>query len=252
MGDEAPLEIMDQENQSRVSTRMAAHPSKPVPLEKASSEILPGYNYSEVEPRPHTLSYMVPAPPRWCYKYKVGRMYVCRAEKITSELGEPEIKIRCMLGACWPMTFITMGIISIISLSALWTFLPRLNFMWHLAAMLILGTNLVALGLTGTVDPGIVRRDPEDMEREPDIRTRRWSNMAKAYIRKNEAFCEESQVIVRGMDHFCPWTGTVIAEGNMPYFQMFLGSLCTLLGFVALVAFTSSLTIAAGRKPNPL
>jgi uncharacterized membrane protein len=39
----------------------------------------------------------------------------------------------------------------------------------------------------------------------------------------------ESQVLIRNIDHFCPWTGTVIAGGNLWSFYVFTTSLCALI-----------------------
>ncbi|GAB5357198.1 hypothetical protein AAMO2058_000353600 [Amorphochlora amoebiformis] len=195
------------------------------------------YNYPEIEARPHTLTYMVPAPPRCCYKFKVGRMYVVSSKKIITD-GDTKIKILCMLGACWPMTFVTMAIIGGLSIFVLSGFLPKLGLVWTLGAFVLLGSNLAALALTGTTDPGIVRRKNGDLELQ-DVKARRWSASGQTWVRKGESFCEESQVVVEDMDHFCPWTGTVIAGGNMIYFQVFIASLCTLLGFVALTCFVA-------------
>ena len=38
----------------------------------------------------------------------------------------------------------------------------------------------------------------------------------------NVEFCQESRVLVRDIDHFCPWTGTTIAGGNIRYFYSFI------------------------------
>mmetsp|Transcript_13116 Transcript_13116/g.32145 ORF Transcript_13116/g.32145 Transcript_13116/m.32145 type:complete len:272 (+) Transcript_13116:234-1049(+) len=205
-------------------------------LQEPGPDSLPGYHYPAVNASSHTLSYMVPAPPRFCYKYKVGRMYVCSTKNVVSDSGETQLKITCMLGACWPMTFVTMALISAITLFALSGFLPQLGIVWTIATFVVLGTNLISLGLTGMQDPGIVRTR-SDVE-APDVK-RRWNSRAQRYIRRGEAYCEESQVVVEEMDHFCPWTGTVIAGGNMMYFQIFLTSLCSLMGFIALVCFMS-------------
>jgi hypothetical protein len=36
-------------------------------------------------------------------------------------------------------------------------------------------------------------------------------------------------VLVDGYDHTCPWTGTAIGAGNLPYFYAFTSAICPLL-----------------------
>mmetsp|Transcript_15206 Transcript_15206/g.23016 ORF Transcript_15206/g.23016 Transcript_15206/m.23016 type:complete len:212 (-) Transcript_15206:128-763(-) len=200
------------------------------------------FNYPETEARSHTLSYMVPPPPRCFYQFKIGRMYVVSAKRVVDETGGTVTKIKCILGACWPMTFITMAVIAAVSFIALSGFLEKLGFIWTIAAIFLIGSTLGSLMLTGISDPGIVPRK-QAMDVEGQDLKRRWM----PGIKKGNSYCDESQVVVKNMDHFCPWTGTVIADGNMIFFQVFIASLCTLLGFIAVVCFVS---VSGKRVPH--
>lgn len=61
-----------------------------------------------------------------------------------------------------------------------------------------------------------------------------WFNKSK----RRTVFVGEAQVVVAEVDHFCPWTGTVIAAGNMGRFTVFTSSLCVLIIFTIVVGFT--------------
>ena len=49
-----------------------------------------------------------------------------------------------------------------------------------------------------------------------------WSDQAKAYRLRGVQYCNETQTLIKDIDHFCPWTGTTIASGNIMYFYWFL------------------------------
>ena len=58
----------------------------------------------------------------------------------------------------------------------------------------------------------------------------------------------ETRVLAYQIDHFCPWTGTLIARDNMPYFQAFTGSLlCACIGVGAICVI--GLTMAVSNTP---
>lgn len=57
------------------------------------------------------------------------------------------------------------------------------------------------------------------------------------------------QVLVHGYDHFCPWTGTTIAGGNMTAFKIFITFLCSLCAFVAIVGI-SAVSMTALEKSH--
>ena len=51
---------------------------------------------------------------------------------------------------------------------------------------------------------------------------------------------EEMTILVEELDHFCPWTGTVIAKRNLGAFQMFL---CLLLALLVYAAHYSAVAV---------
>jgi hypothetical protein len=52
-----------------------------------------------------------------------------------------------------------------------------------------------------------------------------WSQDAQAFRPRGVVFCSESGVLIRELDHFCPWTGTTIGGGNIKCFYWFLLSI---------------------------
>ena len=67
----------------------------------------------------------------------------------------------------------------------------------------------LALGFylaTACRDPGLVPRSAE-----PNSAAARWSAHADSYIEPNAAWATEGNVIVKGYDHMCVWTGRACA-----------------------------------------
>ena len=64
--------------------------------------------------------------------------------------------------------------------------------------------------------------------------------ISQSYIPPGATYCQESQVIVYDYDHFCLWTGTTIAGGNMNYFSCFVSSLGILCVFVMFLSIAGS------------
>lgn len=56
-----------------------------------------------------------------------------------------------------------------------------------------------------------------------------WSGQAQSYRKPGVAYCSETRVLIQDIDHFCPWTGTTIAVGNLRCFHAFLCSIMLLL-----------------------
>ena len=106
----------------------------------------------------------------------------------------------------------------ICGLSMLVTFLSSLCWLvldsaWDHKSNFVSGS----LACAGCSDPGIEPRRTE-MLCEEWI----WDESAQSYRPDNVEFCQESRVLVRDIDHFCPWTGTTIAGGNIRYFYSFI------------------------------
>jgi hypothetical protein len=139
-----------------------------------------------------------------------------------------------MVPACWPMFLFTECLILGISLLAYISFLPYLNWFWWFLSIFMLSFVSGSLFKTATADPGIVPRvlvQPEE--------TWRWNERAQSYHPPNVVYCRESGILVYGMDHFCPWTGTTIAGGNIRYFYMFLAGVFLQMMYVTLLMFVS-------------
>ena len=66
-----------------------------------------------------------------------------------------------------------------------------------------------------------------------------WSDQAKAYRMRGVQYCNETQTLIKDIDHFCPWTGTTIASGNIVYFYWFLFSLFVHMGATFSAMFAS-------------
>ena len=224
----------------------------------SSGDSVPGFEYPfNAAARELAISGSVPRPPGCCGLLRwrrVGAMSVLLWDK-----GPPS-RIRCVLGSCWPMLFFTMSLIVCATGFVLAGVLPRVSFVWTVGACFMITLTIGALALTGMSDPGIVpRADVESRAAQGGpvgaSSRRRWLKRQRLLLGPREGYCDESQVVVREFDHFCPWTGTVIAGGNMVYFQVFLMSLCSLIGFIATVYFVALSSGAIGRhatKAGPI
>jgi hypothetical protein len=156
-------------------------------------------------------------PPPCCYKRKIGRMYVC-AE--TSE-GKPT----CLFGACWPMTFVTWALISLPVIGVSFIVIPPMqNTIAQVICVLLTVTIVliysITLFCTGFSDPGIFKRHKDPVDG--------WTyhTSTNSYRPRGVVFCSESQLLVHDIDHFCPWTGTTIAKGNLKCFGVFVTMVC--------------------------
>jgi len=67
--------------------------------------------------------------------------------------------------------------------------------------------------LTLAVSPGLVPRSTTDVETGM-----RWESNTQSFISPGVTFAREGGVLVRGYDHFCVWTGTLIGAKNMDNF----------------------------------
>lgn len=163
-----------------------------------------------------------------CPGRKVGKIRILY-ETRTSE-GRP--KFLCVLGAWWPMHIFTQSLIIGISLGCYISFFPCLEWYICLPATLTLIALVTALALTGFTDPGIQPRYSR-----PPQESWRWSEPAQSYRAPGVVYCSESGVLVKDIDHFCPWTGTTIAGGNIRYFYAFICMLFTQLLTLMMVLF---------------
>jgi hypothetical protein len=216
-GDEVLIEV-----QQADAGAAGAGTAATVPLDPAACLPDPArvYRYPVYTPDRYCISAQVPAPPRFLYVRRIGRMYVLRERRDKSGLPQPV----CMTGPCWPMVVVTLGLIVGISMAVFFGFFPD-DKVW-LAAIYLSGVaiTVVSFLLTACRDPGVQR-----IHERPVDQNWTFSEQAQSYRPPGAVYEVESQVLIRNIDHFCPWTGTVIAGGNLWSFYVFTTSLCTLI-----------------------
>ena len=166
------------------------------------------------------------------HKRRVGKLIILW-EKTNAITGTPTFV--CVLPACWAMTLFTECLIVGISLLAYTSSLPYLSYGWWLVSFLVLLYSAGSLFKTATTDPGIVPR----VQIQPD-ESWTWCERAQSYRAPGVVFCNESGILVKEMDHFCPWTGTTIAGGNIKYFYMFLSGIFIQMMYVVFLIFMSA------------
>ena len=177
---------------------------------------------------------------------RVGKLYVCCVKNGEGKLvtnnnrGNMTLRpkdLKWTVGPCWPMLLCTYSLIIGISSTVYISYLPTLPWIFSVGGLLLLGIVVIALTKTACGNPGILPRVttvPEGEERW------RWNDSAQSYVPPGATYCQESQVIVYDYDHFCPWTGTTIAGGNMSAFSCFVSSLGILCVFVMFLAVAGS------------
>ena len=177
---------------------------------------------------------------------RVGKLYVCCVKnesgydknndgnKKRVQLKAKDLK--CTVGPCWPMLLCTYSLIIGISSAAYFSYLPMLPWIFSFGGVTLLCVVVFALTKTACSNPGILPRVSE----APEGEDWRWNDSAQSYIPPGATYCQESQVIVYDYDHFCPWTGTTIAGGNMNYFSCFVSSLGILCVFVMFLSIAGS------------
>ena len=160
-------------------------------------------------------------------------------------------QIMCVLGPCWPMVFVTTGLIICVSLFVFSSFFSYISGFLVVASVGSLVLTLLSFFMTACRDPGVVPRWPKRYEDElnhtyghSEILTGRrewfWSEQAHSLRTRGIQFDSETQVLARDVDHFCPWTGTLIASGNIKPFYVFVASLLVLSVMLVVVSVAAS------------
>lgn len=139
--------------------------------------------------------------------------------------------IQCVVGPCWPMLFVTLGLILGISLAV---FFGLFRFTeWYIKGPLLgmLLVTVVSYLWTACRDPGIQRMYDHKVRSD-------WTycQQAQTYRKPGAVYDLESQVVVEEIDHFCPWIGTTVAKRNIMCFYVFVGSVCILFAIVCVTA----------------
>ena len=182
-------------------------------IEKGEEKYLP-YEYALAEGA-YESEMTSSVPPPCCYKRKIGRMYVCCEDK--------EKKPYCLMGACWPMTFFTWALVAL-QLSYLSGYPVHGK---HSCAGFVRG--LLCRDSFGLFYIFVLHRvqEPRYFKRHKDpVEGWTYHPGTKSYRPRGVVFCSESQVLVHDIDHFCPWTGTTIAMGNLKCFNVFVSMVC--------------------------
>ena len=152
---------------------------------------------------------------------RVGNMVV-----VQQTLKNDEPRLLCVLGPFWPVLFfITWPLHLGVSAYTLHRLL-QLRAAWYVVAIwagLTFGL-FTALYKVSTTDPGILPRYVD----QPDS-TWRWNSQANTYRPTGAVYDQECGVVVEGFDHVCPWTGTAIGAKNMNWFQIFVGSVFSMI-----------------------
>lgn len=181
-----------------------------------------------------------------CGSYtKMGKLYVCVAERdVGTGIAEPT----WVAGPCWPMFCFTQCLILGISGLAMWAYLPYVHWVFAVAGVPLVLFVAFALFKTGCSNPGVLKRRAEPPEGETGWR---WNDQSQSYYPPGATYCRESQVLVHDYDHFCPWTGTTIAGGNMRYFTIFVSSLSFLCFYVIFLAVIGGAAVSASVSRTP-
>ena len=179
----------------------------------------------------------VPDLPCGTYR-RMGKLYVCATEERGLDggrLGGPRATPTWVVGPCWPMLVLTNCLIVGVTALAMVTYLPYVHWVFGVFGVGLLAFVVFALAKTACTNPGVL---PRHAGPDPPERNWRWSEQAQSYYPPGVTYCTESQVLVRDYDHFCPWTGTLIARDNFCCFTNFTGCLMfACLGVGAILVF---------------
>ena len=227
----------DEESLSAATTSSSAAPASVSASTDGVAQPDPGYpkgpyDYPNDVGR-YSMSKDVSPPP--CYKRKVGRFYVCVDVKDETGHDVP----CCMVGPCWPMMLLTASLIfglGALAAGAFGAVLVRTT-----EGIVVLSVGLSCVAYTGVCflctacrNPGIYPRQLENTTGDMV-----WHEESKSWRpRRGVMFDSETRVLAYKIDHFCPWTGTLIARDNFCCFTNFTGCLMfACLGVGAILVF---------------
>lgn len=172
-------------------------------------------------------------------------MVILKEGKVVDEGNEeegrlPRRKIDCVVGPYWPMLcFVTFPLILVVSGLTAYTNIyvpgasPLLIILWSTLTFAL----CYSLYSVATTDPGILPKYSTP-PLGADNRTWIWNDRSHSYIPRGSYFDPDCSVVVLDFDHTCPWTGTAIGKGNMPYFQLFIVLLfiCLIMDIILLTS----------------
>ena len=120
--------------------------------------------------------------------------------------------------ASWPMLGLTIFLIVGISVGGYVFLFPELHWAFSIMGVVSLLAVLFALQRTACVNPGII---PRSTRKPEDGNSRwRWHEVAQTFLPPSAHVCEDACVAAEEIDHFCPWTGTLIAKNNLVRYVM--------------------------------
>ncbi|KAJ9467830.1 Protein S-acyltransferase 8 [Diplonema papillatum] len=177
---------------------------------------------------------------------KVGRMVVFGKNTATivqldaeeaEATDQPESfhDYRYACGPCWPMVLVTSALILVVELVLLASIRKHTPIPLFVIGVVLCLFVLFSFFYTSLTNPGIA---PFHLSQPENCETWPYHEPSGSYRAPGTQWCSESRVFFYKFDHFCPWTGTAIAERNMPYFTGFVSCMCfTLFYMVLMVMF---------------
>ena len=234
-----PIDEDEKENEHKFEKDVEASEQDVFLSESTTDATVPNFNYP-YNPHQDDLSCIPELPCSHTY-VKVGKLYKCKTDYGLCN-GRS-----LYVGACWPMMLLTQCLISGITLAALFAYGAHVHWLFVVGGLINMLVTVVALAKTSCTDPGIVERH----EKSPD-QTWRWNERGQSYYPPGRGitYCSESQILVEDYDHFCPWTGTTIAGGNMKWFTVFVSSLSLLCVVVIFITIIGSASVAVSNIPS--
>ena len=124
--------------------------------------------------------------PCCCYRRRVGNVFVLYEQPPNPD---GSLNIRLLAPVCWPMMFVSLGLVSTASLLVFRFTLPQLHWAWSVLSFGVLGTFVVSLLLTSLRDFGIFPR-----YHAPQGSSWNWSLQSQSFRPPGVIFCSESKV----------------------------------------------------------
>merc|ERR1719198_283755 len=157
-----------------------------------------------------------PTLPRCCYKKRIGNAYLC------CQTHGKNPRIICMCGAGWGSMIVTYCLVFGISGSVFAATFWLVPIWVSVTCSCVWVLTWLVLGRTSFGDPGIF-----PYYEKPKSPSWRYCTQTGSFRppQQNIKYCHDTGVLLSKIDHFCPWTGTTIAGGNLCYFHAFLGML---------------------------
>lgn len=154
-----------------------------------------------------------------CCSHRIGGMFPLLARKD----GTPIL----IVGPGWAIClFLTFPII-LVGSSLISYFLFFIECWWMLIIIDTLAfVTLVSLVFVSCSDPGLLERNTDETS---VMNGWCWDEQVGSFRPTTAVYCSDCKVVIKDFDHYCPWTGTSIGEGNIRAMNVFLISANLLL-----------------------